>query len=328
MTGSVQELKRGVVTIAIGDEIYREMAYALARSFRLHNDIAEIAFVLVTDRVGEVPSDLGWVRKRSPVSDPADCFCHKLYLDRYCDGYDAVLFIDADSLIFGRLDIVFEKLSGRSVAVIGGTMCDGEWCGDVRFRCDQLGLASVPAFNGSVYAIEPGDEATQVFSDARALRSRYDQLGIALLAGHHNEEPLISLALAKHGMVANYDDSSIKVDAMCASGRVHCGLRSGCVVAAVNPRNWLPARQGPVRPVIFHFNATFAERWPYTSLSRALRFHYQCYMPWVFASGVAFAASIPERMQDFLRDSLRPFHRRLFGVRPVRQGERARALRR
>lgn len=200
---------RAVLTLAVGKEIYVQMAANLARSFRWWHRDSDIRFFLATDRKDLVPPDLrdiGIVELQP--GELGGGFSPKLHLDRLAPA-DETLFLDADCLCVANLEPVFDKFSGHEVSVVGREEVDGELFGDIAARCRAVGAPWAPRFCGGLYYVKKGTVSEEIFRQARQLEGRYDELGINRLRGVPNEEPLIGLGMALAGQRPLPEDGSI-----------------------------------------------------------------------------------------------------------------------
>lgn len=313
-------MTRSVLTIAAGKKLYLDMAATLARSFRVWNRNTDIKFILATDRPEMVPSDLSWVDIHLlRPGEYGEGFSPKLHIDKMTDS-DATLYIDADCLCTGPLDWVFHHFKGRAVSVIGKSMADGEWFGDIRDRCARFGVKSVPVFVGATYYFESGPDSKAVFEDARRYEARYDDIGLVRLRNRPNEEPLISIGMALNGQTPVPDDGTIKADAMHFPNRIDIDVLTGDVlfVATSGNRMVTSPRLPYARPVIAHFNDIFAQKVPYTREATKLKLVMGRSVPRPIA--VVYAAlteTVPKSAQTFIKDMFRPVYRRVFGVRRI-----------
>lgn len=319
---------RAVLTIATGKRLYLDMAIALARSFSLWHADSDIGFFIATDLDDPLPPDLApWVQLlRHPRGALGSGFSVKLHLDKLAPARQT-LFIDADCLCLGPLGPVFDRFAGHSVSVVGGPVAEGEWFGDIGRTRDQFGLDALTKFNGGVYYIERGPVTSAVYGRARALESRYDDIGLVRLRDCPNEELLMSIAMGLEGCKGILDDGTIHGELFASPRLLELDVLSGKALLQ-NPRPGAPDHRPnyPVRtisPVIIHFLGDFTSKWPYRSQERILRL--VCERGWngSFARWlVAVAYSWPNRAQHWLRETLRPAYRRFFGPRAVRYDER------
>ena len=311
---------RAVITLALGKPYYTGLAINLARSFLQWNDESGIEFHLVTDHPELVPTDLADVHVR--VARPGEFgqgFSTKLHLDRIAPGRQT-LFIDADCLVVGPLAPVFERFAGRPLAVPGDFVTEGEFSCDVAQVSRTLGIPGMVRFVGGIYYLEPGPDSTAVFDYARALEPRYDELGLVRLRGLPNEEPLLSLAMARHGLGPVQEDGTIKADALCYPSAIDVDVFRGFARLRndpADPNRFRPWETREARPVIVHFNCSFAERDPYLREAERLRRVRGGGWPVAAATAYAWLAARPRVVRGKLKDHLRPLYRRLFGTRPI-----------
>lgn len=319
---------RAVLTIATGRRLYFDMAIALARSFGLWHAASDIRFFIATDLEDSIPPDLAsWVQVlRHPPGALGSGFSVKLHLDKLGPARQT-LFIDADCLCFGPLDPVFDLFAGRAVSVVGGPVAEGEWFGDIGRTCRQFGLEALTKFNGGVYYIEPGAVASAVYGRARALESRYDDIGLVRLRDCPNEELLMSIAMGLEGCEGIDDDGTVHGELFSSPRILKLDLLSGQARLQNPPPGAEDHRPGyPVRtisPVVVHFLGDFTSKWPYRSQERILRL--MCGKGWSRSLSrwlVLLGYSWPCRAQEWVRERLRPAYRRFFGPRPVRYDER------
>ena len=176
-------LPRTILTIATGKPVYFDMAINLARSFMFWHSASDISFHLVSDRKANLPPDLARVQLiRVEPGALGEGFAPKLHLDRLAPARQT-LFIDADCLCVGNLSHVFDRFAGRDVSVVGGTIDQGEWFGDVAQVCAHFNVTCLPKFNGGVGYLEPGAKAEAVLRPALCVLARdYDRLGPAAAA--------------------------------------------------------------------------------------------------------------------------------------------------
>lgn len=318
--------RRAVITLALGPAIYRAMAITLARSIRRWHAPGELSFTLVTDDPAPLPPDLADVHLQ--VLRPAELgvgFQTKLHLDRLAPAAHT-LFIDADCLVYGPLDPVFDKFSGRPVATLGGSMAEGDWFGDVAALCRRLGVACIPKFNGGLYYLEPGAVATAVYTRARELAGRYDELGLVRLRGLPNDELLMASAMALHGLAAVPDDGTVMADPQACPGPLRTNVLRGRR-RLVNPpppsplhRAWYPF--GIVQPVIVHFLGHHVHSAHYRAEAARLRLAARGWPAPLATALATLAIDLPGRLTIWTKDRLRPLFHRFAG--PRRRPERLR----
>lgn len=306
--------------------MYVEMAATLARSFRRTNPGPGTTFVLAVEHPDRVPRDVRKFVEVLPVNtdDYGTGFEIKLALDRLSKA-GRTLFIDADCLVVRNLDNAFAAFAGRSVSAVGEAVSHGEWFGDIASRCRHAGVPAVPRFVGSVYYFDDSPIAESVFATARRLSEQYDELGIARLRGRKNEEPLLSLAMAMHNQTPIPDDGTIKADAMHFPDRIHVRVQNQ--VALFERLSEGRMRTNPsiaeARPAIAHFNDEYARHPVYLREAAVLRWGREKWLPsWLAVFLATLLVDWPRRGRDDLKNLLRPFYHRLFGVRKVKANSR------
>jgi hypothetical protein len=319
--------QRAALTIATGKAIYLKMALNLARSFLLWNRDSEIQFFMVVDQPVDLPTDLGHVRLISVEPGSLGTgFAPKLHLDHLAPA-EQTLFIDADCLCVGDLSRVFDRFSGHAVSVVGGTITDGEWFGDVSNICAHFNVPCLPKFNGGLYYVEPGPKAASIYGRARALQEDYDRLGLRRLRGAPNDELLIAIAMAFEGCTAVPDDGSIMGDLFACPKLLKFDVfRGKCVLAnpptsdLLHPDFYPP---GEIEPLILHFLGHFNTSWQYKAEAAKLRLVSRFGVPvWAAATCVRLGYQVPAKLREELRSALRPAYHRLFGVRKLRPANR------
>jgi len=314
-----------VLTLACGKQIYFEMAATLARSFRIHHENSDIAFTLATDDPSKIPPDVAeWIQVHVIEKTDAIGFELKLNLDHYAKC-DSTLFIDADCLVTGDLRPLFEKLSDIPFTALGKNVSEGEWFGDLAERCKAIETKELPVFVGALYYFERGEQSDAVFTEARNRADEYDDLGIVRLRGRKNEEPLISIGMARAGLPALPDTGEYKCDVMGFSGSVRVNIPKGEVVFNTPRPDTLlaPDSAEQAHPLIAHFNDAYTQMWEYRKEAARLR-HILAgkQAPPLAAALSTVSVEIPGRLTHFLKETLRPIYHRVFGVRKLKQNER------
>jgi hypothetical protein len=305
------------------------MAVNLARSIRRWHSPADLPIAIATDCSLALPADLAGVQviKLQP-NELGVGFETKLHLDRLAPAAHT-LFIDADCLVYARLDAVFARFSGHTVGVVQERVAsEGERFGDIAAYCRYLEVPAIPVFTGGVYYLErPG--ATPVYDEARRLFKHYDQLGLVRLRGLPNEEVLVAGAMARNKLFGVPDDGSFTGDFQTSPGTHSFALLRGQRRMS-NP----PAGQAhhcasaPVRtiePAIVHFLAYHTHLPPYRAETAALSWAARG-----IPAGVAHFFSRlfilwPGLAMIRCKNTLRPVYRSLFGFRQVPPTDRTTA---
>jgi hypothetical protein len=318
---------RVVLTLAVGKTIYFLMAVNLARSFIVWHRERKIDFVIATDLEVTLPQDLEWVKLIKLIPGQyGEGFSPKLSLDRISPA-EETLFIDADCLCAANLEEVFEKFKACELSVIGSEDSEGELFGDIPSRCRAVGVSWVPRFCGGMYYFKRGETSERIFQTARELEQRYDELGLVLLRGVPNEEPLIGLAMAIIGQRPIPEDGTIKAEPMFFTGQTELDVFAGRARLFNLPGKPLPYPQWRIpdesRPAVVHFNASFAELPPYTSESLRLEKYFQEGWPLPLATFYVWVkCTLPYRISESLKNVLRPLVRMIWGNRAVKASAR------
>jgi hypothetical protein len=179
--------EKAVLTLATGKPIYIQMAINLARSFKWWHRNSSIRFVLATDQKQLIPPDLQDVEiiELKP-GQYGHGFSPKLHLDKVAPA-PKTLFVDADCLCVGSLESTFDRFAERPVSVVGTTISEGEWFGNVAAICQRFDLKALPKFNGGVYYLEKGEISDRVYATARELEPQYDEIGLVRLRDRPND---------------------------------------------------------------------------------------------------------------------------------------------
>ena len=319
--------KRAVLTLATGKPLYFNMAVNLARSFMLWHQGSSIDFFIATDIEMSLPKDLERVKliKLLP-GQYGKGFSPKLSLDRISPA-EETLFIDADCLCAANLEPVFQKFAACEVSVIGSEDSEGELFGDIAARCRAVGVKWVPRFCGGMYYFKRGEISDQIFQTARELEERYDELGLARLRGVPNEEPLIGLAMAMAGQHPIPEDGTIKAEPMFFTGHTELDVFAGRArlfnLAGKPPLSPQWKTPNEARPVVIHFNCSFAEQPPYTSESLRLEKHFRD--GWALPLATVYSwvkCTVPYRVSKAFKNSLRPLLHLVWGNRAVKPSAR------
>ena len=321
-------MNQAVITIAAGNPYYLDLAWNLARSFRCWHHPSQLDFCIITDLPqDDWPQDLDWVHVQKLAKGQLGLgFSSKLQLDQLAPA-EQTLFLDADCLICGSLEPVFKRFKGQPVGVVGGSICEGDWFGNIAQLRTQLDLGPLPKFNGGVYYLEPGDTCSRIYSIARALEPQYDKLGLVRLRNRPNDELLMAIALAEAGLSALPDDGSILGDPQACQMGLRIDVTAGRSQLTNPPARhrlhqaWYPVRT--IRPLVVHFLAYHTDRHPYRTQAIQLELMQKLGWPRQLASIAAeLRFGIFARLQEFSKKILRPLFRLLFGVRAVKPSNR------
>lgn len=313
---------QSVLTIATGKPLFVQLATNLARSFRLWNEGNGIGFAIATDQPEALPADLDFVRVLPlEPGQYGSGFSPKLYLNELAPA-DRTMFVDADCLCVRDLRPAFEAFEGRAVSVIGKTISEGEWFGDVGRISADFGVPGLPRFNGGVYYLERGETSDRVYREAQALEARYDEIGFIRLRGKPNDEVLMALAMAIHGQGAVPEDGTIMNSTLAGPGGVEIDVLEGHA-RLLNPRahpdhnGWY--EQEELSPALVHFLGPEVARYPYRREELRLERLAQSWPGWAATLWADATFSAPWLARQHAKDLLRPLYRRIAGTRPVQE---------
>jgi hypothetical protein len=319
--------KRQVLTIATGKKMYLDMAVNLARSFFWWHPDTDIQFQLATDQQEYIPDG---IRSKIKIiyikpGELGEGFSSKLSLDLLANT-GQTLFIDSDCLIFGKLDNVFELFNGHAVSVIGGYIAKGEWFGNIEKICKQYHIPHLPKFNGGIYYLEKGEQATAVYQTARELEKKYDEIGFIRLRNKPNDEVLMALAMQLNKQHPIPDDGTIMSDPQACPG--------GYQIDIINGKRWLLNPPAPnilhqswypfekVNPLIVHFLGYYTQHYPYKREVYRLEKALLNKLSWVDDLKGAMFIEYPERFKIWIKYIFRPVFHFFFGPRVIKKSTR------
>lgn len=203
---------RIVFTLAFGHRKFAEMALGLGRSLRLIGDTTKR--VVLTDM-----EDYPW----KPAFDEVICqkvpaedmWWAKMYGLKYTDA-KRILVIDSDSLVFKRLDPIFDAFEGAPFGVQGITTNKGSWYGpDISETCEKAGIKELVKLNAGLMYYERGPEVEALMEEAKAVAADAARYGWTLARGLPSEEICFAVAMARTGIgrsvpeEANFSNSGV-----------------------------------------------------------------------------------------------------------------------
>lgn len=192
-------MDRGIITIGIGD-YYRRLAKHLVKSYYLNND-KKYPFAIVTDETDSELNSLFDIVILEKVKYNDGCI-YKLNLYDY-SPFKETLFIDADSLIVRDIHFMWEMYDANCFGVIGTNASSHKYLKMNLQKVQHLhNITEVPIFNGGVYYFKKSELTQKIFNTAKKILNQYDYYEMTLLRGKKNEEPLIALSMAIHGLKA------------------------------------------------------------------------------------------------------------------------------
>ncbi|GAA6621356.1 hypothetical protein [Scytonema sp. NUACC26] len=320
--------EKAVITLATGKPEYIKMATNLARSFKRWHKDKSVRFVIATDQKNLIPPDLlpNIEVIEIQAGQYGQGFSPKLHLDKLAPA-NKTLFIDADCLCVGSLEPVFKRFSGHAVSVIGRSISEGEWFGDIGTVCLRFGVVSLPKFNGGIYYIEKGELSDRIYATARELEPQYDDIGLVRLRNRPNDELLMAISMALHNQIPIPDDGSILSDPQACPGGILIDVLRG-KSKLLNPLAPHPLHQAwypfvEVNPVLVHFLGHHTTIYPYKREElRLYLVQTQGWPIWLADFWATLFCSFPLLSTRTLKNILRPVFHKLFGVRTVLQSNR------
>lgn len=196
------EAEDGIVIVAHSKASYLAEAATLARSIRRFSPTVPIALITNFDIPDRTSRTAGFSRvvQCDFTSFPGLEF--KLHLETLSPFSGSSLFLDSDSICYGDISPVFTAFSGKEFVALGKPLKACHWFQNAARTMESFGIHQFPFFCGDFYLFRRTPLAQQVFASAREIAGRYDALGINRLGGILNDEPVLSLAMAKHGIEA------------------------------------------------------------------------------------------------------------------------------
>ncbi len=187
--------KRIVFTVATGQPKYALQALGLARSLKLIGDTT--TRVVMTD----IPHE-AWQRNFDQVVPPPKAistYMLKLAALGSTDA-DEVLFIDSDSIVFKRLDRIFDYCADADFAVQGRWIKDGHWYGMMEDILPPLGIEAMPRFNGGMMFYRRSENTQRLIEEAVQAAENYGETGLDQFRGTVPDEPCVALGMVRAGV--------------------------------------------------------------------------------------------------------------------------------
>lgn len=318
---------RNVLTIATGKKLYVDMAVNLARSFIWWNKNSDISFFIVTDQPEYIPEDIRDLVKIINIGagEFGYGFSSKLHLDKFAPA-GQTLFIDSDCLVFGNIDIIFQKFEGKKVSAIGTYVSKGEWFGNIEKIITKFNIPHMPKFNGGIYYIENGKIASKVYETARELEKKYDNIGFVRLRNRPNDEVIMSVAMQIHQMDLIEEDASIMSDPQACPGKYRIDVIKGKIILENPPhpdpkhQNWYPFQK--ISPLILHFLGHFTNHYPYKREVYRLEMAIKDRLDWKTELLAKLTIQLPDVAKNTFKHVARPIYRLILGTRNIAKSER------
>jgi hypothetical protein len=188
----------GLITIAIGKKYVNQAKY-LAYSCMIHSP--HITRSVITDRPSQLSSLYDIIipfaeKKTSP-------FSLKLYLHHYTP-FSNSLFLDADSLITGNIDFLFDYIKTSSFAYFANLIKDGEWYTNIKQLLQIINVSEIPKINSGMFLFKNNKISAEIFNTAINYLLKHKEMGLDIPYFRENmypDEPFLSMSLAKNNIV-------------------------------------------------------------------------------------------------------------------------------
>lgn len=217
----------GFFTVATGDEHYYKIAVNLLRSYRRFSP-EPLPFAILADRENAYTKEFD---KTVILRDPTRSYLDKLSLYDYLP-YDISVFIDADCLAYGDLNVIFDHFRGGDDFCCYGRVLPLEdktgW-----FNYEDLGelqsrVSYCVGLHGGIYYIRRTPKAAEVFETAKQIARDYGKYSFKGRFSTPGDEPILALSMALTGCkpipfrpegICCYWEHENKMDLNIAKGR-------------------------------------------------------------------------------------------------------------
>lgn len=235
--------KDGVLLVAHSSLSYFQEAATLCRSIRTIDPSVNVALASDLDISPEKLDAAGFCRLIRANFSAFAGVAFKVQLLDLTPFSGRTLFVDSDSICFGRLTAVFDAYRDVPFVTLGRQVEHCHWFRDVDAVKRRQGLKDFPFFIGDFYLFDRSQASRDVFATAREIAENYDAYGIIPIGSGPNEEPCFSLAMAHHGLeampgrgrwIAHLPDPSFVARQVDFSRRIACidfeGVTQECAV--------------------------------------------------------------------------------------------------
>lgn len=189
-------MTKGFITIATGKEEYYQLAKNLLHSYRYFCK-EPLPFAILADRENEFTAEFDDV-----IIFPSGA--SNSYLDKLCLAefapYDSTIFIDADCLAYGDLNVLFEHFKDADdFSCFGRVLPLDDKTG--WFEYENLGelqekVSYVVNLHGGIYHMRKGAVAKKVMEDAKIFIPDYPKYKFKGKFSTPGDEPLVALSMA------------------------------------------------------------------------------------------------------------------------------------
>ena len=188
-------MTKGFITIATGKEEYYALARNLLRSYRRFCS-APLPFAILADRQNEYTAEFDDILIFPDGA--SNSYLDKLRLAEFAP-YDVTIFIDADCLAFGDLNVLFDHFrDADDFSCFGRVLPLDDTTG--WFEYENLGelqekVSYVVGLHGGIYYMRKSGTSRKVMDDAQSFIPDYKNYGFR---GKFDlgDEPLVALSMA------------------------------------------------------------------------------------------------------------------------------------
>lgn len=235
--------------MAYGKRLYQRQARDLGVSLRLHSP--QVPLALVTQWPDDSIAKLFDVIV--PLSGRSRTDCRpKLDVDLYTP-FRHTMYLDSDSLAVHDVEPLLTRFRSFEFVVFGRNVSPGRWYEDVTTLCKLAGATSIPQFSGGFMYFASTPRTAEIFAPARMLADNYAELGFDRFNHGVADEPLLSIALARHGIPATPTMHDAVVSVLGLTGTLH--------MSVVDRYARFRKHGQDMAPAVVHFASDFSSRW-------------------------------------------------------------------
>lgn len=271
--------EKSYFTYASGSK-YLALAFALARSYRYHNK-TDIGFYIASNEDYHLPWDLKWVNKLIFTSKfLGNGLAFKLKLHIIAPTRQSI-FIDADSLVYDDISFLFDEFAHQAPTVIGLKVTKGIFVDEnVENTCKEFNIDYMVRYCGAFYYLIKNEKTFKTFDYAQQLNNSGRPFQRSATTIY--DEPVLSIALAKHHIEPIKDDGNIWGDLAQNSYDNEINVFNKKPIfynnlAAKNYKFWLP--EGKYSPKILHVGSGNYNKKPWLFDALRLKLHYKFWLP-------------------------------------------------
>ncbi len=186
-------ITKGFVTIATGDLKYYKMARNLLLSYRYTTD-DPLPFCIISDRENEYTKMFD---KTIIIDNPTNSYLDKLKMLSSAP-FDENIFLDADSLVFNDINILFNYMPSKGVSCPGKVLditSNSGW-----FTLDGIGeyknqVDFIPSMHSGITFFRNDDTTQKIYQRCLEIKDNYQKYSFAYFK-EPADEPILALAMA------------------------------------------------------------------------------------------------------------------------------------